>query len=190
MRLAMQMTQTERESARNRLGQQASARPLVGLQVASFPTKSYRDWPVEHFYQLCQAMIARWPTLHFLIFGGKEEQKRTEWLRTQLGERATSYAGRLTLRETAAMMSQIDLYIGVDTGPTHIMSTFDVPMVALYHCLSSSAHTGPLDHPCCQLIDHPRTGQECSPEASMGEIAVESVLAAATHLLEQYPPRG
>ena len=30
----------------------AAARPLIGLQIASFPTKAYRDWPVEYFVQL------------------------------------------------------------------------------------------------------------------------------------------
>ncbi len=28
------------------------AGPLIGLQVASFPTKAYRDWPIESFMEL------------------------------------------------------------------------------------------------------------------------------------------
>ncbi|MEO5362617.1 MAG: glycosyltransferase family 9 protein [Magnetococcus sp. DMHC-8] len=184
LRLAMALTGAEVAAARLRLALQATATPLVGLQVASFPTKAYRDWPVEHFLQLCQGMISLWPAVHFVILGGGAEQARTQWLQQQLGSRATSHAGRLTLRETAALMSQLDLYVGVDTGPTHMMSTFDIPMVALYHCLSSSALTGPIDHPCCYSIDHPRTGQGCTAGASMAEITVDRVLATAIQALE------
>src|SRR5262249_37854963 len=36
------------------------AGPLVGLQIASFPTKDYRDWPAEQFEALCRRILERW----------------------------------------------------------------------------------------------------------------------------------
>ena len=77
----------------------------------------------------------------------------------------------------------------MDTGPTHLMSTFDIPLVGLYHCLSSSAHTGPLDHPCAYLIDHPHAGSGCSEASAMGEIPVDAVLARIEQALQDHPPR-
>jgi heptosyltransferase-3 len=61
-------------------------------------------------------------TTHFLIFGGDLENgpHRSAGQRTGQGQRHLC-AGRLTLRETAALMNRIDLYVGVDTGPTHLM---------------------------------------------------------------------
>jgi heptosyltransferase-3 len=165
------------------------AGPLIGLQVASFPTKDYRDWPIEYFASLTRAILAEWPRAHFLIYGGAEERWRTRWLAQQLGARAVLYAGRLTLRETGALMSLTHLYIGVDTGPTHIMSAFDIPLVALYHCLSSTRHTGPLDHPCLYALDHPRLDRDdCSKETPMSEISVETVYAAVRRALAEHPP--
>lgn len=178
LRLAYRVSDAERAWAQARLAQDAprDATPLIGLQVASFPTKGYRDWPVEHFARLADTLSEEWPRAHFLIYGGGKERGRTAWLASHLGRRATLYAGRLTLRETAAIMSLTDLYVGVDTGPTHIMSAFDVPLVGLYHCFSPSRLIGPLEHPCFYPVDHPRP-YRCPTDTPMSEISVETVAA-------------
>lgn len=161
----------------------AGAHPVVGLQIASFPTKAYRDWPVESFMELCERIRARWPQAHFLIFGGSEEHLRTEALQQRLGAAATHYAGKLTLRQTGALMSRLDLFVGVDTGPTHLASAFDLPLVGLYHGFSRSELIAPLEHPCFQAVDHPRAGPGCSTEVSMAEIDVDRVWQAVERAL-------
>ena len=192
LRLAYQVTVAETTAARERLAAAAcgEAHPLIGLQVASFPTKAYRDWPVEHFATLCDRIVGRWPGCRFLIFGGNEERTRTDWLQQRLGNRAACFAGRLSLRETVALMSLLDLYVGVDTGPTHLMSTFDIPLVGLYHGSSRCELIGPLDHPSLYAVDHPRAGPECSPEVPMAEISVDTVFARVAQALDEHPPRG
>jgi heptosyltransferase-3 len=177
LRLSYQVTLAEAARARAELSRRLGPHPhpLVGLQVASFPTKAYRDWPVEHFMALCERIVASHPRAHFLIFGGAEERARTEALQRRLGAASTLLAGKLTLRETAAFMQRLDLYIGVDTGPTHIMSAFDVPLVALYHGYSPSRLIGPLEHPCLFAVDHPRPKSEATPDTPMAEISVDAV---------------
>jgi heptosyltransferase III len=176
-RLAYRVSETESAWATTFLARHLppEAAPIVGLQVASFPTKAWRDWPIEHFAALCEKILGACPHAHFLIFGGAAEQGRTGLLRRQLGGRATSVAGRLTLRQTAALMSRVNLYVGVDTGPTHIMGCFDIPLIGLYHCQSPSRVFGPLEHPLLHAIDHPRLDHDCSTETPMAEISVERV---------------
>ena len=189
LRLAYQVTPQEALAARARLSADIprTASPLVGFQVASFPTKGYRDWPIPNFAELAERVVAHWPHSHFLIYGGSEERSRVFWLKERLGDRATLYAG-LTLRETAALMSRTDLYVGVDTGPTHIMSTFDIPLVGLYHCIHPSKLTGPADHPCFYAVDHPQARDRCSEQTEMAEISVESVLVRVRQALAEHPP--
>ena len=160
--------------------------PLLGLQVASFPTKAYRDWPLQHFIELCRRIRGRWPQAHFLIFGGELEQERTAALAAELGTAATLCAGRLTLRQTAALMNRVDLYVGVDTGPTHIMGALHRPMVALYHGYSPSRVLAPLDHPCLYAVDHP-LADRCTPEAAMADISVDRVWQAVEQALAKPP---
>jgi heptosyltransferase-3 len=190
LRIAFQSTREETASARQRLQDAGigSSRPLVGLQVASFATKSYRDWPIENFAALCDRITSHWPQARFLIYGGSAERQRTGWLKQRLGERAALFAGNLSLRDTAALMTLTDLYVGVDTGPTHIMSAFDIPLVALYHCISSSKLTGPLEHPCAYLIDHPAARERCTETSEMADIHVDTVFAEVERAMTEHPP--
>ena len=192
LRVAYQVLPQEAIAARLRLVADipAGATPLIGLQAASFPTKPYRDWPVESFASLAARIRVDWPRAHFLIYGGTEERKRLEWLSDRLGQAATLYAGK-SLRETAALMSLTDLYIGVDTGPTHIMSAFDIPFIGLYHCLSPSRQVGPLEHPCAYVLDHPRLdGADCTEQSPVAEISVDAVFAQVRRALAEDPPRS
>ncbi len=186
--LAYAITDADSRWADDFLGRQGvtGRHPLIGLQVASFPTKAYRDWPPAHFSALCQRILTRWPTAHFLIFGGDLEKDRTDALAAELGAAATLCAGRLTLRETAALMNRVDLYVGVDTGPTHLMGAMHRPMVALYHGYSPSRVLAPLDHPCLWAIDHPQADR-CTPEADMAEISVDRVWNAVQQALAGTP---
>ena len=190
LRLAYALTPAERAWARTELRSvmPASSSPLIGLQVASFPTKAYRDWPIGHFVALGRAILARWPNAYFLLFGGKLERARIETFHAAFPGHSRVFAGHLTLRQTAALMAEIDLYVGVDTGPTHIVGALGRPMVALYHGFSPSALLKPLDHPACYAIDHPRAGPECTPEVPMSEITVDDVSAAVVRALMEHPP--
>ena len=162
---------------------------LIGLQVASFPTRAYRDWPLEHFITLTDRIRKAIPHAHFLIFGGGEEKVRTKQLARHLGSAATLHAGQLTLRQTGALMNEVDLYIGVDTGPTHLMGALHRPMVALYHSHTPSRRLRPLDHPCAYIIDHPLPENEATPETKMADISVECVWRVVELALAKHQPR-
>lgn len=188
LRLAYRVTDEEAAWARGVLASSVTDghRPLIGLQIASFPTKAWRDWPPENFLALCQRILAIHPGAHFLIFGGSEEQQRTQALHRQLAGHASLFAGRLSLRQTAALMSRLDLYVGVDTGPTHLMGCFDIPLVALYHCASPSSIYGPLGHPKLFAIDHPETAG--STDAPMAAIGVDQVWQSVQAALAERRP--
>ena len=184
LHLSYTVTKEEQASARTFLSQRRldSAKPLVGLQVRAFPTKAWRDWPISHFAQLCRRIIERWPGAHFLLFGGADDRPRTEELAVQLAGRATSLAGLLSVRQSAAVMNELHLFIGLDSGPTHIMGALKAPMVGLYHCLTPSRLIKPLERPGCLVVDHPNS-EDCTPETPMGDVSVDAVWAKVVEAL-------
>lgn len=165
------------------LNHKICGRPLIGLQVASFPTKSHRDWPIEKFLDLCLAIRKEFQSAHFLILGGTAEVKRTNFLHDQLQHCSSNLAGKLSLRQTAALMNRLDLYIGVDTGPTHIMGALHRPLIAMYHPTVPSKVLGALEHPCFYPIDHPALGHNPTEQTTMSEISVETILQTARKAL-------
>lgn len=161
----------------------AGARPLIGFQIASFPTKSYRDWPMESFAELGARIVKNFPAAHILILGGAESRQKAQWLETQLAGRATAVAGRFDLRGTAALMRHLDLYVGVDTGPTHLAAALEVPMIGLYHCFHRGSRFAPLGHPRLRIIDHPTPDKLCTRESNMADIDVNMVWKPVQELL-------
>ena len=157
--------------------------PLVGLQVASFPTKAYRDWPLPSFIELGKRILEVYPRAGLLVLGGRESRERAAHLVDALGQRALSLAGRLDLRASAAIMAHLDLYVGVDTGPTHLAGALGIPMVALYHCYHRGRYLAPLQHPCLCVIEHPRGDPDCRRDAPMQEITVDAVWQGVCHVL-------
>ncbi|MBI3545215.1 MAG: glycosyltransferase family 9 protein [Gammaproteobacteria bacterium] len=105
-RLAYRASETELKNARMWLAKNIPVHvaPLVGMQIASFPTKAYRDWPLENFVALGRRILQEFPKAHMLILGGKESVAKARHLASELAGHATSVAGDFDLRGSAALM--------------------------------------------------------------------------------------
>jgi heptosyltransferase III len=186
------VTGVEEMSARERLSDALKGKdnhPLIGLQVASFPTKSYRDWPIGHFIELAKRIVSNYPDTTFVMFGGPDDVAKIEPFRHAFPERCIVFAGTLTIRETVAVMNEIDLYIGVDTGPTHLYGALGKPMVVMYHASLPSSLYKPLVHSALYVIDQPkRSSPDNDPieMVSMEDVSVESVWQCVYAALRTY----
>ena len=85
---------------------------LIGLQLASFPTKSYRDWPQEHYLQLIEALLAQDAGRRIVLLGSDESLSRAEWLLEICPKQVVSAVKRFNFRDNAALIGQLDLYMG------------------------------------------------------------------------------
>lgn len=186
-RIDLVLTDTERSWARDTLTDRGVTvnNLLIGFQTTSFHTRPYRDWPIENFLELANRITATHPQTRFILFGGRDGLERNQALAADLGERCISFANQLSLRQTAAIMSYLNVYVGVDTGPTHIMSTFDIPIVGLYHAKSKTHHTGPLQHPRDYCINHPVDESDADETTPMADISVDQVFEQLTRALEE-----
>jgi heptosyltransferase-3 len=183
-RLAYRVLDAEQAAARTRVTARFTAGegPLVALQMCSFPTKAHRDWPVGRFIELAERLAGRHPAVRFLVMGDRPARQAAAPFMARHGARTLLAAGETSLREAAALIGLADLYVGVDTGPTHLAGALGVPMVALYHCDYPGRNLMPLDHPACRIIEHPLTGGPCAG-ASMDVIDAEQVYRACEALL-------
>lgn len=163
-----------------------SARRFVGLQLQSFPSKAYRDWPVENFQRLAERLLQQ-NGIGIVVLGGPESTQIGDdfarRLATNFTGRVASIAGRTALREGAAVIGELDLYVGVDTGPTHLAGALGVPMVALYHCRHRGRWLAPQEHPALSVIEHPTPDEFCGNDTPMAAISLELVAQAAQEQL-------
>ncbi len=186
-RIDLVLTEAERNWAKETLASKGftTSNLLIGFQTTSFHTRPYRDWPIENFREVANRVTAAYPQARFILFGGRDGLERNQTLAAELGARCVSFANQLSLRQTAAIMSCLNGYVGVDTGPTHIMSTFDIPLIGLYHAKSKTHHTGPLQHPRDYCINHPADEADADETTPMADISVNQVVEQLMRALEK-----
>jgi ADP-heptose:LPS heptosyltransferase len=99
----------------------------------------FRRWPAEHFEALAVQLGAADPVRRIILTSGPSEVEAAR----QIGERARQrlgIAGRdtilagldFTLAELCSLIARAALFIGGDSGPLHVASTTNVPIVGLY----------------------------------------------------------
>jgi heptosyltransferase-2 len=142
----------ERRAAREKL--LALRRPVVALNPGAAYGSSKR-WPPERFAEVAVRFI-REKDAGVIILGGPKEtviaaeiEQGISLLLSEGGVsgRLTTHvlnlAGKTTLRELAAVISEADLLITNDSGPMHIGYAVRTPLVAIFGS-TSPQHTGPV----------------------------------------------
>jgi len=90
-----------------------------------------RRWGIGKFVELTKALINE--DLGIVIIGGDEDAADSGKLdEIAHGEFAISYAGKTSLIETAAIISQLDLFVSSDTGLMHVAYGVGTPTVSLF----------------------------------------------------------
>ena len=64
----------------------------------------------------------------YVLIGGNESIEEAEYISSVLPY-VINYVGKLSILETASIISKAHLYIGNDTGTSHIAAAFDVPSI-------------------------------------------------------------
>ncbi len=91
----------------------------------------FRDWGIENFSTLIKRLIKDKVTL-FLVGNSEEEKKKGAYLKERYGINIHDFTGQLTVKDFLFLISQSMVYFGVDSGPLHLASLTNTPLVALY----------------------------------------------------------
>ena len=143
---------------------------VVGPEIAGDPERwkerhKKRAWPTKNFDDLTQKIQENYSVK--IISLHAPNQKNTFKYMTQ-------YKG-FPIRASAHLISKADLYIGMDSGLTHIASCFETKIVSI-HCGISKTFTGVLS-PNAKII---YKGADVSPL----KISIEEVYQAVKEQIE------
>ncbi len=86
-------------------------------------------WPLERFARLAE-QLAAWGLRSVANFGPGEERLQAEWM--ERWPRAAAVISGLRLTELAALAARARLFVGNDSGPTHLAAAVGCPVVALF----------------------------------------------------------
>lgn len=102
-----------------------------------------RKYPVEKYLAALRELAKK--NLVFVIVGGKSELADAEFLEKNLpAGKVLNFAGKTTLRETEAIISQSDFYIGNDSGVMHMAAAAKRPVLAIYREAADRQNISPV----------------------------------------------
>lgn len=158
---------------------------LIGLVVESHPSAPHRDWPLDKFVELTTRLHQQYPQAWFVVISGGLAAPKLKRLKEAAGGQLAEFSGRLSMRESTAMMSLLDLYIGVDTGPTLFAAALGIPSVVMFHCMRAAKLViNPIKPDNVTAIDHPLAREYCSLDTPMGDVTVDQIYQAARQRLD------
>jgi ADP-heptose:LPS heptosyltransferase len=165
--------------------------PLVGINTRSgLPTK---DWPLDNYISVIRRLIAE-SDATIALLGRKGQQADADAIvrRIAATSNMVNLIGTLPLSELPAVVQQLDLYVGPDTGTTHLAAMLGRKTLCLHSGVAPLENFGPVgpgvvvvktvDLPCspCSVSDLARCAHS---HQCMQSITVERVVAEIEKLL-------
>ena len=99
-------------------------------------------WSPESWMQLGRVICRQYPDVSILLsWGNQQEQGMVSLIASGIGECAR-VAERYQLKPFVALLRQMDLVVGGDTGPVHLAAVLGTPTVSLYRS-SDGSESGP-----------------------------------------------
>jgi ADP-heptose:LPS heptosyltransferase len=160
-------------------GRFGAAAPLLAAHLGA--GTAAKRWPPTHWKQLIARFLEDgW---RVVVIGGPEDADAARVLDPHA--RLRDWTGRMTVPQTTAFLERADLFVGADSGPSHLAACAGIPSVVLFSgtnrpsqwrpwsrrslVLRHDVACRPCHHKVCPLADHP----------CMSGIAPERVYRAA-----------
>ena len=176
--------------------------PIIAMHPGSGGYSTARRWAPERFAQLADTLYSGVGG-QLLLLGGLEEaelhQHIIDMMHSEMPVR--SMAGRGSIKVTAALLEQVDLFIGNDSALVHLAVAAGTPTVAIFGLTNAQAW-GPfadekagqqalidrLNLPCmpCFYRGHDLgTPEGCATRDCLALLGVDPVATAARRLLKK-----
>ncbi|MBW8190692.1 glycosyltransferase family 9 protein [Neiella marina] len=118
---------------------QAGINGPYGL-ILPFTTRPQKHWFDKHWFALAEQFAAKYD-MPLVMLGGPGDKEHAEKL-AAASEHIVNLVGQTSLTETAAIIQQGRMAIGVDTGLTHLCIAQKTPVVALFGSTRPYLDTG------------------------------------------------
>jgi len=125
------------QESRSSLGHEG---PLIALHGGARNGQAKR-WPTGHFARLAERLTTELDAM-VVLTGAKNEAPLAEAIQSQCSSRLVNLVGQTSLPELVALLAASDLVISGDSGPMHIASALETPLIAL-HGPTDPALSGP-----------------------------------------------
>jgi heptosyltransferase-2 len=149
--------------------------PVIAMHPGSGSER--KNWPLRHWLALGEWLFARDPAAHVLLVGGEADRPNLAALASAWQGRNVYFAEDVPLYHVAALIERCALFIGHDSGISHIAAAVGVRCLLMF---------GPTD----PEVWAPANPQVCylqAPNYAMENLRPSEVEAVVLEMLSQGP---
>lgn len=144
---------------------------LIGFQPGA--AKPYKRWSGKNFIKLGKMISKIRDDIRIIITGSKKEEELAQRIADEIN--GISLAGKLTLRESSAVIERCNLFITNDTGPMHIAVALGTPTIALFSATGIENVEPYRSVRTFTAISKPKSCKECISKACMDPVCMEQL---------------
>lgn len=144
--------------------------PLIALHPGSGSPR--KNWPLENWRALGAALLAQNPPPRLLIIGGEADHAQLDALAAAWRGQPVLLARDLPLPHLAALLARCRLFLGHDTGISHLAAAAGAPCLLLF---------GPTD-PAIWAPANPHVTVLTAPHGDLAALSLSAVLARVSVL--------
>jgi heptosyltransferase-1 len=138
--LSIAVPEEDRSFAEQVFRNQELVPPVVGLVIGA--TRPQKRWPEEYWVRLAEKLWSA-GNVSCVLLGGPEESEAAQRILAQTKNAPlASLVGRTSEKQIAAIIDRLGLVVSGDSGPLHIATAMQTPVVALFGS-TDPAETGP-----------------------------------------------
>jgi heptosyltransferase-2 len=145
--------------------------PIVAMHPGSGSAK--KNWALERWVELGWKLVETRPATRLLLIGGEADQIQIEELTAAWNSLPLIIARDLPLPHLAAVIERCRLFVGHDSGISHLAAAVGTPCLLLF---------GPTD-PSVWAPANPAVSVLEAPDGELSAFSVETVGAKAAELL-------
>lgn len=172
------LSEVQRERAQALLPERRDGALRIALCVKG--TYYLKDWPQEKWLELI-ARIDSTIDADYVIVGAPADAAYAAQIADKAKRPLKNLCGQTNLKELAAVIEAVDLFITIDTGAMHIAATRPTPVIGLFRCVSAKRWRPCSDAgdvltvrlPECPAVTTP---EECPMKYCVDRITVESMV--------------
>lgn len=170
----------------------APAQAKTGIIVVSIgATVDVKDWGVENWRAVFSALNPLASNYGLAFVGAAGVFEKSETIRRFWRGPSVNLCGRLSVRESAALMWRGSLFVGHDDGPMHLAAAAGLPCVALFSARVRAGVWFPFGEQ-HQVIFHSQPCADCGLDVCsqyakrcIASITVDEVVARVHHVVRQ-----
>ncbi|MGC8868334.1 MAG: glycosyltransferase family 9 protein [Sulfurihydrogenibium sp.] len=128
-KLSIYLTQEEIDKGKEFLKNFGNA-VKIGIHTGSSSFKSHKNkrWKKENFLEV----VNYYKDYMFFLFGTEEERQENEFILKNSIHQNCFIVNNKTIRETASIMKNLDLFISNDSGLMHLAAAVNLPVIAIF----------------------------------------------------------